>query len=141
MTSPYIPIGLRRNVTERANHQCEYCQTQSRLVAQPLPVDHIFPVSLGGQTELDNLCLACSPCNSHKTDKVEAIDPVTKQVVPLYNPRTDRWDDHFVWSEDGTEIVGQTATGRATVETLKMNRPHAVVSRTIWVMTGLHPPE
>jgi hypothetical protein len=35
-------------------------------------------------------------------------------IVPLFNPRTQAWNDHFELA-NGVEISGRTATGRATV--------------------------
>ncbi len=48
--------------------------------------------------------------------------------MALFNPRSDVWDDHFQLSEDGW-FVGLTPTARATIESLRMNRPVAVALR------------
>lgn len=40
----------------------------------------------------------------------------------MYNPRRDRWDEHFAWSDTFLLIVGLTPAGRATVELLLLNR-------------------
>jgi len=58
----------------------------------------------------------------------------------LFNPRRQRWPEHFEWSEDGTQIVGLTDCGRATVEALKMNNPRIVRARQLWISVGWHPP-
>jgi hypothetical protein len=60
--------------------------------------------------------------------------------VPLFNPRQHSWAEHFVWSEDGTQIIGLTAIGRATVATLKMNNPVSIRARKLWASVGWHPP-
>jgi hypothetical protein len=62
-------------------------------------------------------------------------------MVPLFNPRTQKWSDHFVWTDSGTRILGKTATGRATVIALRLNRPPLVDARRAWVAVGWHPPE
>lgn len=141
MRRPYIPIAVRRAVVNRAQQCCEYCQTQSRLIAVALQFDHITPVVLGGESTSDNLCLACSSCNNHKADKIHAADPRTGKTVALFNPRQHKWREHFIWSDDEIRIIGLTAIGRATVVSLKMNRPHAITSRTIWAAGGWHPPD
>src|SRR5262245_31611947 len=123
-----IPDWLRDLVTARANEICEYCQTQERVVVE-LEVDHIKPTSVGGVTSEANLCLACATCNNHKADIQHARDPLTDQIVALFNPRFDIWSVHFEWSDDYIEIIGKTATGRATVEQLQMNSPRVVRSR------------
>jgi len=89
---------------------------------------------------LDNLALACQGCNNHKYTKTEGYDPVTGDMVPLYHPRRQRWRDHFAWNEDFTLIIGLTPTGRATVETLWLNREGLVNLRRILYALGEHPP-
>jgi len=44
------------------------------------------------------------------------------QIVVLFNPRLDNWQDHFRWSHDCTRIIGHTAFGRATLKALRLNR-------------------
>jgi len=64
----------------------------------------------------------------------------TGEAVSLFNPRIQVWGEHFAWSKDGIRIVGRTACGRATVETLRLNRELAVLARRRWVSVGWHPP-
>lgn len=135
----YISETLRRQVTERARGLCEYCQTQQAIVIE-MEIDHIVPESAGGLTQLENLCLACAHCNSHKHDSQAATDPESGEIVALFNPRTQVWSDHFLWSEDSVLLIGLSPTGRATVERLKMNRDLVVRARERWVQAGWHPP-
>jgi hypothetical protein len=131
---------LRQQIIERARGRCEYCQTQQVIVVS-MEIDHIVPESVGGETILDNLCLACMGCNGFKLDFQIGIDPQTEQVMPLFNPRTQIWHDHFQWSEEGVHIVGLTPTGRATIVRLQMNREPVLRSRRLWVEAGWHPPK
>jgi hypothetical protein len=71
---------------------------------------------------------------------VDAIDPLTGEKVPLFNPRTQRWDDHFAWSADAIRVEGMTPVGRATVVALRMNHATIVAARARWVRSGWHPP-
>jgi len=105
-----------------------------------MEIEHIIPTALGGQTEESNLWLACSLCNEYKGVRVVAPDPLTDEFVPLFNPRQQSWSEHFAWNQDFEQRVGRTAIGRATVVTLRLNRPLLVRSRRIWVVAGLHPP-
>ena len=89
--------------------------------AAQFAVDHILPRSLGGSDHLDNLALACQRCNSYRYNFTTALDPHTQIMVPLFNPRTQRWAEHFVWTADGLSIVGTTPIGRATCSRLDMN--------------------
>lgn len=135
-----IPPKLRKLVRERANYRCEYCQSSEWLSGQLCHIDHIIPRDKGGLTVAENLCLACASCNGSKLDFTRAVDPETGETVFLFHPREQDWNDHLTWSEDGTEIIGTTPCGRATVALLRMNRPLAVAARTVWVSVGRHPP-
>lgn len=106
-----------------------------------MEIDHIIPVSLGGQTVLDNLCLACPTCNTHKSDHQTGYDPETHNESRLFKPRIDTWGEHFSWSLDGVYVMGRTPVGRATVERLHMNEPAVVEARRRWTEVGWHPPE
>jgi hypothetical protein len=138
--SGYISKALRQGVTEQARHRCGYCLTSEYIVGTPMEIEHIVPQALGGLGEESNLWLACSLCNDTKLDRVAGLDSVTGELVRLFNPRQDVWTEHFAWSDDGTLIVGRTAEGRATVATLKLNRPSLVIARRAWVQAGWHPP-
>jgi hypothetical protein len=135
-----ITAQQRRETLERAHARCEYCRNQVRFAMQAFVVDHIVPRSLGGPTHTDNLALACSGCNAHKYNKTHGADPTSGEMVPLYHPRRDRWSDHFVWNSDFTSIIGITPTGRATVETLSMNRSGVLNLRRLLREAGQHPP-
>ena len=88
----------------------------------------------------ENLWVSCRLCNEAKGIQVEAIDPLTGDTAPLYNPRVDQWRQHFRWGKDGTEIIGLTDVGRVTVDALSLNTEFRVRSRAIWVEAGYHPP-
>jgi hypothetical protein len=72
--------------------------------------------------ELINLALACNGCNGSKWEFVVGFDRLTGATVSLFNPRIEEWKTHFMWSDDFSLIIGQTATGRATVDLLQLNR-------------------
>jgi hypothetical protein len=105
-----------------------------------LQIDHVVPTVKEGPDDEDNLCLACEFCNQYKWTKTDGIDPQSGQWVSLFNPRQQRWEDHFVWSANGAEIIGLTATGRATVIALRLNNVLAITVRQNWVKAGWHPP-
>jgi hypothetical protein len=106
-----------------------------------LPIDHIIPVACGGSDDEENLWLSCPFCNGHKSDKTHETDPQTRVSVPLFNPRTQKWSDHFRWADDGIRIVGLTPTGRATVIALHLSDDRdALTVRGFWVQAGWHPP-
>ena len=135
----YVTPSLRHQITERAGGRCEYCLTAQAVVVE-MEIDHVVPESAGGATQVDNLCLTCVGCNGFKLAFQVGTDPETGHEVPLFNPRIERWAEHFAWNIDGTLLIGRTPTGRATVERLRMNRPRMVEARSLWVQAGWHPP-
>lgn len=137
----HISVALRRRIVVAARHRCGYCLTAQMISGAQMHIDHIMPVALGGTSDESNLWLACAWCNSYKGSQSHAIDPFSSQSVPLFNPRTQSWPDHFGWSDDGTQITGLTATGRATVLALHLNNEYIVSARRQWVIAGWHPPQ
>jgi HNH endonuclease len=138
--SSYIPDSLKTQIEATDKRRCCYCLTSEANSGIPMTFDHILPRSKGGATGFENLCLACRTCNEFKSDLTEAVDPLTGEMVPLFNPRTQQWSDHFTWSQDSTRVEGLTATGRATITALRMNNLIVVVARDRWVISGWHPP-
>ena len=128
-----------RAVASRAGFRCEYCQAPERAFNAAFDLDHITPVAHGGPTEPDNLALACRACNARKGDVTEATDPTTGEPAALYNPRADRWRDHFHIDSDSWEVIGTTPTGRATVTRLDLNAAFQLTARSLWVRFKLFP--
>ncbi|MGH2598715.1 MAG: HNH endonuclease [Dehalococcoidia bacterium] len=120
--------------------RCGYCLTSALNTGIPLELEHIVPVARAGATEESNLWMSCVSCNRRKADRIAAIDPLTEEPVSLFNPRAERWSEHFAWSTDGALVIGLTATGRATVAALDLNHADRVAARRRWVLVGWHPP-
>jgi hypothetical protein len=104
-----------------------------------------MPRSLGGSDESDNLCLCCSRCNGRHYNFTTGIDPQTGSKVKLFNPRSQQWSEHFIWSIDGQRIVGKTDVGRATCARLDLNDDRhndgfILKARQFWISGGWHPP-
>jgi hypothetical protein len=140
MARAKIPKALKLAINALSGGCCEYCKSQRRFSPSSFEIEHIIPVSRGGLDDLNNLALACGQCNSHKSNKIMAIDPASGQRVPLFHPRQMNWADHFLWHEDTLEILGMTASGRATVLLLQTNRETVVNLRRVLRQLGLHPP-
>lgn len=131
---------LSEEIRRRAAGLCEYCHTSELWQYVPFTVDHIRPLMLDGADTLDNLALACFHCNRRKSAHQKATDPETGLEVMVFNPREDRWPDHFIWSSDGLLILPRTAIGRATVLLLEMNRPRVLLIRQADREVKRHPP-
>lgn len=130
--------ATKRLVYDRAHGCCEYCHTCEYNTGQSMHVEHINPAA---GDDLNNLCLSCPSCNFSKGRATQANDPVTNQVVFLYNPRNQRWQDHFIWVEGGLRVEGLTPQGRATINRLKMNQPRLIRARQNWIRAKNHPPQ
>jgi HNH endonuclease len=131
--------SIKKLVIDRAKGVCEYCRSQLMFSPNSFEIDHLFPVSQGGDNALDNLALACPQCNGHKSNKTYAIDPISAQSVPLFNPREMNWEEHFIWSDDTRLMIGVTPIGRATVTLLQTNRENVVNLRQVLRQMGFHP--
>ncbi|PYI84478.1 MAG: restriction endonuclease, partial [Verrucomicrobia bacterium] len=93
----------------------------------------------GGKTNLENLAFACCYCNRYKGPNLSGVDPESRKITPLFHPRRDEWREHFAWN--GARLAGRTATGRATIQTLRVNRADAVAVRQILMREGVYPLE
>lgn len=141
MSTGYISKALRASVSAEARYRCGYCLAQESVIGAAMEIEHIIPESLGGPTEEANLWLACSPCNDRKGDRIAGLDPETREVVRIFDPRLQLWNDHFSWSPDSERMLGRTPAGRATIVMLDLNRPVLVRARRLWVIAGWHPPD
>src|SRR5882672_3370928 len=139
MAKAYIPRAIKKQIEETSGSFCEYCRSPDRFSPSSFAIEHIHPEIKGGETKFENLALSCGGCNSHKYTKIEGRDPQTNQIAPLFHPRLQNWDDHFRWSDDLTEVIGTTSTGRATVQILKLNRRKLINLRILLREQSEHP--
>ncbi len=101
-------------------------------------VDHVIAEKHGGQTASHNLCLSCYWCNSYKGSDLSSVDWAGgEEIVPLFNPRKQSWDEHFAL--DGAYIRPVTPTGRVTVPLLRLNAPERIEERELLIMLGSYP--
>lgn len=135
MTGAHIPAALRREIEARAQGRCEYCLMPASAAFIPHQVDHIVARKHGGQATANNLALSCALCNKHKGTDLASLDPDTDELTPLYHPRTADWSEHF--RLNGATIEPLTATGRATVRLLQLNRPERLVERELLIAAGV----
>ena len=126
----------RAVVRERAGDRCEYCFMPQSLTSLPHTLDHIRARKHRGPTDVANLCWSCAQCNAAKGPNVTGHDPATDELVPLFNPRADRWDDHFAWN--GALLAGRTRVGRATIDVLRMNDANRIAHRSMLMQAGVY---
>ncbi|HEY6330085.1 MAG TPA: HNH endonuclease signature motif containing protein [Blastocatellia bacterium] len=137
-----IPAEVRRRVRLRARSRCEYCHTSETWQYVPFTIDHIVPLSARGGDDFENLALACFHCNRRKWDTSTSGDlpPGIEPSIPIFNPRKDRWPEHFIWSADGSQVVPLTPTGQVTVAALELNGDRIQRIRSADFVIGRHPP-
>jgi len=95
------------------------------------------PTQHGGETEINNLALACMRCNRYKGPNIASFDPLTGKLTPLFNPRVQNWEDHFELQE--AIIRPRTAEARVTVKILHLNDEDRVTERRRLQAAGLYP--
>lgn len=127
------------DVARRAGHRCEYCRAPEIVFGAVFEVEHIVPVCDGGGDDLSNFALACRACNGSKSTARVAVDDETGALVPLFNPRTDAWHEHFRYEPESGTVVGLTPAGRATVARLDLNDPRRLIARGYWEALKLFP--
>ncbi len=130
--------SLHAQIVRRAGHRCEYCGLSQLGQEAAFHIDHVMPRAAGGQTTVANLALACVSCSLRKGARQAGIDPDSGEDVPLFNPRTQTWSEHFRW--ECARIIPLTPTGRATVVALALNRPLILAIRSEETVRGRHPP-
>ena len=130
--------SLVQLIWRRAGDRCEYCQVPQDRDRLPFEIDHIIAEIHGGTSKHTNICLCCFACNRYKGPNIAGIDPKTKKIHPLFNPRRHKWSRHFRW--DGAVLVGKSAIGRATIQVLKINLDHRVGFRLELIEEGDFPP-
>lgn len=141
MSKTTIPSRLRKLIRAQGQYRCGYCRSAETVTGISLEIEHLIPEAAGGASDEKNLWLACVTCNKIKSAQTHGRDPVSGRRVRLFNPRTQSWKEHFAWSADGTEIIGKTSCGRATIIALQLNRLQLVIARRHWVTADLHPPK
>lgn len=134
-----MDAATRILVRDRAGNRCEYCHIPQSALETTLQVDHV--IAQQHQTVVTNdsssLAMACDRCNLHKGTNLTSVDPYTQEIVLLFHPRQDQWDEHFALI--GPEIHGLTPSGRATVRLLQMNSEHRLELRHWLLQSGSFP--
>jgi hypothetical protein len=135
--SQYISDELRRQVITRADNLCEYCLLDIEDTYLGGEVDHIISIKHGGATEANNLAYTCQPCNRNKGSDLGSMHWPSGQLVRFFNPRTDRWADHFELS--GAFIKPLTEIGEVTARILGFNSEERLQERQGLIEEGRYP--
>ena len=63
-----ISDDLRQVIFARDNYTCQYCGCSGD--ETELEIEHIIPISKGGNNDIRNLCTACKNCNRKKGARI-----------------------------------------------------------------------
>ena len=129
----------REIVELRAGGRCEYCRAPQGATGTRYHLEQVFPESLGGADEVDNLALACPACNYYKSNHLLGIDEEGLAGRPLFNPRKDRWQEHFEFDSARLRLKGKTPEARGTINRLRMNQAVQIEARRLWVELEIYP--
>lgn len=141
MSFGYIGAELRRLIVARAERLCEYCLIHEEDTFFGCEVDHIISEKHGGPTREDNLAYACLLCNRNKGSDIASLEPGSGGLVRLFNPRLDRWSEHFALMEDGQSILPRSPIGEATARLLGFNHEDRLMEREALRQVGRYPTE
>lgn len=75
----------RENIYKRDRHTCQYCE--EIFSPKELTLDHVLPVSKGGQKSWTNIVTACRDCNQKKGNKT----PREAEMPLVSRPSEPRW--------------------------------------------------
>jgi hypothetical protein len=136
VSKTYIPVILRRQITEAAGNCCEYCCVPRVVAFASYHIDHIISEKQGGTTTFGNLALACRLCNLSKGSCIASWHAYKDVLVRLYNPRKDNWDQHFQFRPSGL-IAARTEIGLGTIKVLNLNDLNRVQARGVFIESGI----
>lgn len=107
---------LKQHLVAEANGKCAYCESKITHVYFG-DVEHIKPKGVfpGERLSIENLCLACAPCNNAKGEFWD-------EATPLLNPYVDHPEDELL--AFGTYLIRRHGSERArlSIERLALNR-------------------
>jgi hypothetical protein len=126
-------VGSERGMADLPGRQYGGSGTNRRASKKQKPILPENPVRVdAGQLRASRVC---SFCNSFKGSDIAGLDPLTRKLTRLFNPRRHKWDHHFRY--DGPVLIGRTAIGRTTIRVLQINCEAAVTLRGSLMAEGL----
>lgn len=134
-----ISSETRRFVSARANHVCEYCLIAEEDAYFRFQVEHIISRKHGGSSEINNLALAGVFCNRHKGSDIASVVRGQDHLVRFYQPRNDRWRNHF--QLNGVIIEPLSDIAEATIRILQVNHDDQILERRTLHRRGRYPSE
>jgi len=139
MSITYVNAELRHLVQTRADFLCEYCLIAEEETGLGCEVDHVISEKHGGLTIEENLALACVCCNQAKGSDIGSIILQSGAFVRFFNPRIDRWNDHFCLRDYRIEPLSDI--GFVTAQILRFNSLKRLLERQALALVDRYPSE
>jgi hypothetical protein len=130
-----ISEKLRQQVAKNADYRCEYCLTPEFFLATTFHIDHIRSIKHGGKTISENLAYACPHYNQNKGSDIASYTD-EDELVRLFNPRKDSWNEHFEIIKSGV-ITPISSIGEVTVNILSFNQIERIIFRKSLIEIGV----
>ncbi len=137
MPRPYISRELRRLVADRADYSCEYYLIHEQDTAFGCAIDHTISLKHGGTSTQENLVYACVVYNRYKESDVGSILLQTQDFIRFFNPRRDRWHEHFQLNNALLELT--SSIGEVTARILGFNHDDRLEERQMLINFGRYP--
>lgn len=103
-----ISKSIRFEVMKRDKFTCQYCGKSAPDVI--LEIDHIVPVTKGGDNTILNLITSCRDCNRGKSDKELSDDTAVKKQKKQLDDLADRREQIEMmveWRKELAQVVEQ----------------------------------
>ena len=101
--------SVRFEVFKRDSFKCQYCGKSAPDVV--LEVDHIIPVSKGGDNDISNLITACFDCNRGKSDKKltdKQSAKLQKEELDKLNARREQLEMIAEWRKELLNLMNES---------------------------------
>ena len=101
--------SVRFEVFKRDSFKCQYCGKSAPDVV--LEVDHIIPVSKGGDNDISNLITACFDCNRGKRDKKltdKQSAKLQKEELDKLNARREQLEMIAEWRKELLNLMNES---------------------------------
>ena len=134
----FISKALKRQIARRAQFRCEYCLLSESFSFYSFHIDHVRSVKHGGLSISENLAFCCPDCNHFKGSDIGSFSLENDEsLVRFFNPRKDKWDEHFELNNGG--IYGKTEIGIATERIFKFNDSDRLIFRRQLLQLSRYP--
>lgn len=81
---------IKEELIKKNGNKCSICGRKFDEFEHPT-IDHIFPISLGGKDNIENLQLTCNICNIKKSDKL-IYSEMFEKYIQLIIERNDKYE-------------------------------------------------